>query len=165
MEFDLNISPPTVTAQEHKIRIVHGRPVFYDTQKLKAARSVFGSLLRQHAPEKPMDGPVALTVEWRFATKTHKEGTYRVTRRSARSPSRMTRSSPGCICNRAGTRGRFGTAGTVLWSRIRGTSRTVPGFPGSRVPKRPRIPWEFFSGRHKKKKNKKIRKLPPNEPE
>ena len=27
-----------------------------------------------------MDGPVALTVEWRFATKTHKEGTYRVTR-------------------------------------------------------------------------------------
>ena len=80
MEFDLNISPPTVTAQEHKIRIVHGRPMFYDTQKLKAARSAFENLLRQYVPEKPMDGPVALTVEWRFATKTHKEGTYRVTR-------------------------------------------------------------------------------------
>ena len=80
MEFTLDIIPPTVTAQEHKIRIVHGRPMFYDTQKLKDARAVFESLLRQHVPDRPMDGPVALTVEWRFATKTHKEGTYRVTR-------------------------------------------------------------------------------------
>ena len=27
-----------------------------------------------------MDGPVALLVDWHFATKSHKEGTYRVTR-------------------------------------------------------------------------------------
>ena len=80
MDFDLEIAPPTVTAQEHKVRIVRGKPMFYDTQKLKAARAVFENLLRQHVPAKPMDGPVALTVEWRFATKTHKEGTYRVTR-------------------------------------------------------------------------------------
>jgi len=38
MEFTLDIIPPTVTAQEHKIRIVHGRPMFYDTQK--SARSL-----------------------------------------------------------------------------------------------------------------------------
>lgn len=80
MEFFLDITPPTVTAQEHKIRIVHGRPMFYDTQKLKAARATFERLLRQHVPSEPMEGPIALTVGWRFATKTHKEGTYRVTR-------------------------------------------------------------------------------------
>ena len=45
MEFTLDIIPPTVTAQEHKIRIVHGRPMFYDTLKLKAARAAFESLL------------------------------------------------------------------------------------------------------------------------
>ena len=80
MDFYLDITPPTVTAQEHKIRIVAGRPMFYDTPKLKAARAVFENLLRQHVPVAPINGPVALTVEWRFATKTHKEGTYRVTR-------------------------------------------------------------------------------------
>ena len=80
MEFDLNIIPPTVTAQEHKVRVVRGKPMFYDTQKLKDARAVFERLLRQSAPSSPMEGPIALYVDWRFATKTHKEGTYRVTR-------------------------------------------------------------------------------------
>ena len=80
MEFTLDITPPTVTAQEHKIRIVHGRPMFYDTQKLKAARAAFESLLIQHRPAITLEGPVALNVDWHFATKTHKEGTYRVTR-------------------------------------------------------------------------------------
>ena len=28
--FTLDINPPTVTAQEHRIRIVRGRPMFYD---------------------------------------------------------------------------------------------------------------------------------------
>ena len=80
MEFFLDIEPPTVTAQEHKVRVVHGKPMFYDTAKLKAARSTFENLLRQHIPQVPLDGPVALIVEWRFATKSHKEGAYRVTR-------------------------------------------------------------------------------------
>ena len=80
MEFFLDIHPPTVTAQEHKVRVVRGRPMFYDTPRLKAARSTFESLLRQHRPETPLEGPVALTVDWHFNTKSHKEGTYRVTR-------------------------------------------------------------------------------------
>ncbi len=80
MEFFLDIVPPTVTAQEHKVRVVHGKPMFYDTAKLKTARSTFENLLRRHSPQTPLEGPVALIVEWRFATKSHKEGTYRMTR-------------------------------------------------------------------------------------
>ncbi len=80
MEFQLNITPPTVTAQEHKVRVVNGRPMFYDTPKLKDARRTFERLLTLHKPAQPMEGPVALSVEWRFSTKTHKEGTWRVTR-------------------------------------------------------------------------------------
>ena len=80
MEFTLDINPPTVTAQEHRIRIVRGRPMFYDTQKLKAVRAAFESLLCEHRPAAPLRGPVALNVEWRFATKSHREGTYRITR-------------------------------------------------------------------------------------
>ena len=80
MDFFLDIEPPTVTAQEHKVRVIHGKPMFYDTAKLKAARSTFESLLRKHKPSEPLEGPVALIVEWHFATKSHKEGAYRVTR-------------------------------------------------------------------------------------
>ena len=80
MDFTLDIIPPTVTAQEHKVRVVRGKPMFYDTQKLKVARSEFERLLRCFKPDAPLEGPVALYVDWHFATKTHKEGTYRVTR-------------------------------------------------------------------------------------
>ena len=80
MEFFLDIHPPTVTAQEHKVRVVRGRPQFYDTPRLKAARSTFESLLWQHRPEAPLEGPVALTVDWHFTTKSYREGAYRVTR-------------------------------------------------------------------------------------
>ena len=79
MEFFLELAPPTVTAQEHKVRVVRGKPMFYDTPKLKNARAAFESMLRQYIPPCPMEGPVALTVEWRFSTKTHKEGTYSIT--------------------------------------------------------------------------------------
>ena len=80
MVFFLEMQPPTVTAQEHKVRIVHGKPMFYDTAKLKSARNTFESLLRQYKPDAPMEGPISLTVCWHFATKTHKDGSYRVTR-------------------------------------------------------------------------------------
>ena len=45
MEFFLPIHPPTITAQEHKVRVVGSRPMFYDTPRLKAARGSFESLL------------------------------------------------------------------------------------------------------------------------
>ena len=80
MEFEIRIAPPTVTAQEHRVRVVGGKPMFYDTPKLKDARRTFERLLAHHRPAQPYEGPVALSVEWRFATKTHKEGTWRVTR-------------------------------------------------------------------------------------
>ena len=37
MNFFLDMIPPTVTAQEHKVMIRRGRPVFYDTPRLKPA--------------------------------------------------------------------------------------------------------------------------------
>ena len=41
MEFFLEINPPTITTQEHKVRVVNGRPMFYDTARLKMARNTF----------------------------------------------------------------------------------------------------------------------------
>ncbi len=80
MEFYLDINPPTVTAQEHKVRVNQGRPMFYNTTRLKQAKAVFESLLTRHRPRQPMEGPVALTVDWFFFTGSHKDGEWRVTR-------------------------------------------------------------------------------------
>ena len=41
MEVFLEINPPTITTQEHKVRVVNGRPMFYDTARLKMARNTF----------------------------------------------------------------------------------------------------------------------------
>ena len=80
MEFFLNIIPPTCTAQERKVTVRNGRPVFYEGAKLKAARNLFVMALSQYKPAKPMDGPLSLSVEWHFQSRSHKEGSYRVTR-------------------------------------------------------------------------------------
>lgn len=80
MEFFLDMIPPTVTAQEHKVMVLHGRPRFYDTPRLKAARSLYENALRLHKPDTPLTGALALTVEWWFPSKTHREGELRVTR-------------------------------------------------------------------------------------
>ena len=80
MEIFLNLTPLTVTAQEHKVVVRNGRPKFYDTPRLKAARSLYESALRPHCPEQPLEGPLALTVRWHFPSKTHREGEWRVTR-------------------------------------------------------------------------------------
>ena len=80
MEFFLNIVPPTVTAQMHKVTVQHGRVRFYDTQALKDARHLFLTSLLPYRPEEPMSGPVLLSVLWAFPTKSHKHNTYRITR-------------------------------------------------------------------------------------
>ena len=80
MNFFLDMIPPTVTAQEHKVLIRRGRPVFYDTPRLKEARRLYEHALRLNRPETPLEGALALTVEWYFPSKTHREGALRVTR-------------------------------------------------------------------------------------
>lgn len=80
MNFYLEMEPPTVTAQMHKVTVRHGKPAFYDTVQLKQARAQFLAALKPEAPAEPLGGPVALTVSWHFPTKSHRDGAWRVTR-------------------------------------------------------------------------------------
>lgn len=73
-------NPPTVTAQEHKVRILHGKPVFYDPPELKAARQQLIAHLAGYAPEKPYEDAVRLTAKWLFPAGNHKHGEYRITK-------------------------------------------------------------------------------------
>ena len=80
-------SPPTVTAQEHKVRVVRTRegrhvPQFYDPPELKAVRQRFTALLGAKAPSEPLTGAVRLTTKWLYPDRSgrHRDGEYKITK-------------------------------------------------------------------------------------
>lgn len=80
-QFFMAMRPPTVTAQERAVRVVHGKPVFYEPPELKDARGKLCANLAKHKPEKPYTGPVRLKVIWCFALSgKHFDGEFRTTK-------------------------------------------------------------------------------------
>ena len=72
---------PTGTAQQKGVRIVHGKPMFYEKSEVKTARQMFTLELKPHAPKVPSDKPIKLTVWFAFDTKNKKLwGQYKPTR-------------------------------------------------------------------------------------
>lgn len=81
MNFFIAIDPPTSTAQMKQVRVVKGKPIFYDPPAVKEARNVLSAHLVVHKPDKPMAGPVSLRVLWLFPRgKSHKNGEWRTTK-------------------------------------------------------------------------------------
>lgn len=79
-QFFMAMVPPTVTAQEHKVMVRKGKPVFYDTSEIKNAKVKLMAHLAQHKPSKPYDCGVRLIVKWLFPKGRHKDGEYRITK-------------------------------------------------------------------------------------
>ena len=81
MKIFLLLDPPTITAQQNKVTIINGRPIFYKPEKLKQARKEIIKHLKSFKPNKPMEGPIRLNVIWRFPKgKKYKHFQWRVTR-------------------------------------------------------------------------------------
>lgn len=80
IEFFLPMNPPTVTHQEKQVRVVNGKPVFYEPAELKAARAKLRDHLAKHQPERPLTGAVRLVVKWCFPRGRYKDGAYRITK-------------------------------------------------------------------------------------
>lgn len=78
--FFLPMIPPTVTHQEKQVRVVNGKPVFYEPQELKAARVKLMDFLAAHRPEQPANAGVRLMVKWCFPRGHHPDGSYRITK-------------------------------------------------------------------------------------
>jgi len=77
--FRLAMDPPTVTAQEHKVMVRNGKPVFYDPQELKEAKASICARLAKYAPQEPITDPVVLEVKWLFQIRggSHTHGQWR----------------------------------------------------------------------------------------
>lgn len=81
ISFFLPMKPPTVTHQEKAVHVVKGKPVHYEPDKLKAARSKLMAYLGQHAPAAPLRGAIRLGVKWCFpVTGKHEDGEWKTTR-------------------------------------------------------------------------------------
>lgn len=78
--FFMPMIPPTVTAQEHKIAVIKGKPVMYDTSEIKDAKDKLISHLMEHKPKVQYEGGVRLTVKWLFPKGKHRNGEYRITK-------------------------------------------------------------------------------------
>ena len=81
MNFFIEMVPPTATAQEKKVSIRDGKPVFYNPVPVKEARNSLIAHLLSHRPPAPYTGPVSLSTVWLFPKgKAHKHGDWRVTK-------------------------------------------------------------------------------------
>lgn len=70
-----------MTAQEHKVSVYTGKPMFYDPPELKRARAKLTAHLAKHVPETKYTGPVQLIVKWCFPiTRGHEHGEWKISR-------------------------------------------------------------------------------------
>ncbi|MCD8026928.1 MAG: RusA family crossover junction endodeoxyribonuclease [Clostridiales bacterium] len=74
------MNPPTVTAQEHRVTVINGRPVFYDTPEIKSAKNKLTAHLLRHRPTERNGQGVRLVVKWCFPRGVHRYGEYRITK-------------------------------------------------------------------------------------
>lgn len=81
IKFFMPMKPPTTTHQQKQVTVRNGKPVFYEPEELKAARSKLMAHLGKHAPKNKYDGPVHITVKWLFPiTGDHTDGEYKATK-------------------------------------------------------------------------------------
>lgn len=79
-EFFMPMIPPTVTGQMHKVRVVNGKPQFYDPQEVKDAKEKLVGELFKHRIMVPYHEGVRLIVKWCFPRGRHPDGAYRTTK-------------------------------------------------------------------------------------
>lgn len=80
-EFFMAIVPPTKTHQEKQVRVVKGKPVFYEPAELLAVRQKLEAHLAKHIPDEKYTGPVRLMTKWCFPiTGKHRDGQFKTTK-------------------------------------------------------------------------------------
>lgn len=80
IEFFMAMIPPTTTHQEKQVRVVNGKPIFYEPPELKTARAKLQDHLYVFRPDQKLSGPLELVVKWCFPRGKHKNGSYRITK-------------------------------------------------------------------------------------
>lgn len=81
LRFFVPMKLPTKTHQEKKVRVVNGKPVFYEPAELAAVRAKFRDALATYVPHQPFVGAVRLVTKWCFPVSgKHSDGEYRTSK-------------------------------------------------------------------------------------
>lgn len=81
ISFFLPMIPPNTTAQEHKVAVRGGKPVFYDPPEVKKTKEKLIGGLALHVPSEPFKGAVELKVQWLYPHKEkHNIGQWKTTK-------------------------------------------------------------------------------------
>ena len=82
LEFFMAMDPPTATSQEHQVMAKNGKPIFYNPDRVKAAKAKLIAHLGKHVPDKKLDGPIELVTKWCFRSRNKQQhhGDYRITK-------------------------------------------------------------------------------------
>lgn len=81
-DFFISGDPPTITQQEHRIgKRKNGSAYIYEDRELKAVRMKLFNNVYRFRPERPILGPIRLTVKWCFrSSDKHPARTYKITK-------------------------------------------------------------------------------------
>ena len=80
-EFFMPMIPPTKTHQEKQVRVVNGKPVFYEPAELKMVRSKLTAHLAGYKPDQKYTGPIRLITKWCFPIAgKHVNGEYKTSK-------------------------------------------------------------------------------------
>lgn len=81
IEFFMPMIPPTTTHQQKQVTVRNGKPVFYEPEDLKAARSKLAAHLGKHVPPEKYTKAIRLMTKWCFPiTGSHTNGQYKYTK-------------------------------------------------------------------------------------
>lgn len=82
LEFFLPLKIPNATHQMKQVRVVKGKPHFYEPQRLSDARNKLRVYLGgTHRPNKPLAGAIRLISKWIYAADDrHKAETWKTTK-------------------------------------------------------------------------------------
>ena len=64
IDLSVRCVPPSITAQQKRVRVVRGKPVFFHGAKMREEAATWAGLLQPHQPPAPLDGPLALSLRF-----------------------------------------------------------------------------------------------------
>ena len=62
------------------MKVINGKPIFYDPPAVKSAKELLSAYLAQHRPPQPLTGGLSLRVLWLFPRGAHPHGAWRTTK-------------------------------------------------------------------------------------
>lgn len=80
IEFFMAMIPPTKTHQQKKVRVVNGKPVFYEPAELREVRNKLESHLARYVPNEKYTTAVRLVTKWCFPNGKQPAGSYKTTK-------------------------------------------------------------------------------------